>query len=137
MSEIKVGSPVLALEQLHILQHTLGADEYGIRRGDRNYFCAGVRDEVICRELVALGYMQQHRTTDVYPYFNCSVTDAGKAAMTAESPKPPKLTRSQIRYRRFLQADTGTSFREWLRWEKQRKEMGERPIRTFEDAVGL
>ncbi len=101
--------------QLQILQHSLGADQYGIRRGDRNHFCAGVGDEPACRELVALGYMKQHATTDWLPYFNCSVTDAGKAAMYAESPKPPKLTRSQIRYREFLRADSGMSFMEWIR----------------------
>jgi hypothetical protein len=79
----------------------------------RNHFCAGGDDEAICRELVALGYMTTFER-EWLPYFNCVVTEAGKAAMLADSPKPPKLTRSQIRYRRFLDADTGESFREWL-----------------------
>lgn len=106
--------------QLEILQHALGLDEYGqLPRGfhgyTRNWFAAGADDEPDCRDLVAAGLMQQHRTTGVFPYFNCSVTDAGKEAVKRESPPPPKLTRSQRRYRRFLDADTGLTFREWLR----------------------
>ena len=84
----------------------------------RNHFCAGVDDEDVCRELIGRGFMQQHRTTEWLPYLNCSVTEAGKAAMFAESPKPPKLSRSQQRYRRYLKADVGVSFWEWLKdWE--------------------
>jgi hypothetical protein len=107
--------------QLEILQHALGADEHGrIRRySERNHFCAGPDDEPDCRELVTMGYMRQHATTDVFPYFNCSVTDAGRKAMREESPVPPKLTRSQLRYQRFLNADTGHSFREWLKYERE------------------
>jgi len=102
-------------EQLHVLQHALGVDQHGQGQMYRNHFCAGGTDERICRELVDLGYMKQHATTELFPYFNCSVTDEGKAAMLAESPKPPKLTRSQIRYREFLHADSGLSFIEWIR----------------------
>lgn len=106
--------------QLEILQHTLGVDEYGrTPKGytpyTRNHFCAGKGDEPDCRELVALGYIAEHKRTEWLPYFNCSVTDAGKKAMHAASPVPPKLTRSQRRYREFLESDTGYSFIEWLR----------------------
>lgn len=105
--------------QLEILQHALGADRFGKRpRDSRNYFCAGVADEPDCRALVALGYMQEHRRTDVFPYFNCSVTGDGINAMLRESPVPPKLTRSQERYRRFLKADLGCSFLEFLKYYK-------------------
>lgn len=81
-------------EQLHILQHSLGVDKYGQGDMHRNHFCAGGKDEEICRELVTLGYMQTWPNADKngrlpdFPYFNCSVTDSGKAAMIAESPKP-------------------------------------------------
>lgn len=109
----------MTTEQLHVLQHSLGLDKYGQGEMYRNHFCAGRKDADICRELIALGYMQQHATTDWLPYFNCSVTDAGKAAVRAESPKPPKLTRSQLRYRRFLRADLGCSFREFMQIEKE------------------
>lgn len=109
--------------QLQILQHSLGVDQYGrTPKGytpyTRNYFCAGKGDESTCRELVALGYMVQHERRADLPYFNCSVTGAGKKAMHAESPKALKLTRSQQRYRRFLDADSGMSFRDWIRYEK-------------------
>lgn len=110
----------MTAKQLHILQHALGVDEYGKGAMYRNHFCAGGKDEEVCRELVAMGYMKEHRTTEVFPYYNCSVTEAGKAAMLRESSKPPKLTRNQIRYRRFLDwADaSGGSFREFLAYEK-------------------
>jgi hypothetical protein len=104
--------------QLEILQHALGADRYGKRPPNgRNYFCAGAADEPDCRELVAMGYMQEHRRTDVFPYFNCSVTGDGINAMLRESPAPPKLTASQKRYQRFLDADSGMKFGEWLKYE--------------------
>ena len=66
-------------EQLHILQHSLGVDQYG-------------QGEI--------------------------VTESGKAAVRCESPKPPKLTRSQKRYREFLNEDCGASFGEWLKWRR-------------------
>lgn len=105
--------------QLEILQHALGLDEFGQGTICRNFFCAGAGDEPICRELVAMGHMQQHKTTALYPYYNCSVTKEGKAAVRRDSPKPPKLTRSQKNYRAFLKADTGFSFREWLTRSKE------------------
>ena len=101
--------------QLDILQHALGVDKYGRGEMYRNHFCAGGDDEATCRELVALGYMTTF-TRSYLPYYNCTVTEAGNAEMLAASHKLPKLTRSQERYRRFLNADTGQSFREWLRW---------------------
>jgi hypothetical protein len=101
--------------QLSILQHSLGLDQYGQGPMFRNHFCAGGADEEVCRSLVALGYMREHETTEAYPYYNCTVTKAGKEAVLRESPPPPKLTRSQRRYREFLHADTGRPFGEWLR----------------------
>ena len=101
--------------QLGILQHALGLDQHGQGRAYRNHFCAGGDDESICRSLVEMGYMQQHSTTEVFLYFNCSVTETGKAAVRRESPKPPKLSRSQRRYREFLGEDSGLRFGEWLK----------------------
>ncbi len=111
---------MLTPRQLEILQHALGLDQYGRGAQTRNHFCAGEDDEATCRELVALGYMATF-TRSWLPYYNCLVTDAGKAAVREQSPKPPKLTRSQQRYRRFLKADTGESFREWLKWHAIRE----------------
>lgn len=115
-------SATLTERQLEILQHSLGVDRYGQGRrvdGDyyRNHFCAGGKDEETCRELVALGFMETF-TRSYLPYYNCTVTEAGKAAMLACSPKPPKLTRSQLRYRRWLDvADTGISFLDFMKWD--------------------
>jgi len=104
--------------QLEIIQHALGADKYGKRPQDsRNYFCAGVADEPDCRALVAMGYMQEMGKREWLPYYNVSVTGDGINAMLRESPAPPKLTRSQKRYQRFLDADSGYSFREWLKYD--------------------
>jgi hypothetical protein len=109
----------MTTRQLEILQHTLGVDQYGqTPKGytpyTRNHFCAGEADEPDCRALVELGFMVEHERTIWLPYFNCSVTEAGKEAMRNSSPDPPKLTRSQRRYREFLDADSGYSFAEWL-----------------------
>lgn len=93
---------MMTKQQLQIVQHSLGVDQYGRGEQYRNFFCAGGKDEDVCRELIALGYMQQHPTSALSPYFNCSVTESGKAAMRAESPKPPRLTRGQQRYAEWL-----------------------------------
>jgi hypothetical protein len=103
-------------EQLQILQHALGVDEYG--RGDqyRNHFCAGGADVLICRELVSLGYMEEWPKVEWIPYFMFSVMESGKAAMLAASQQPPKSSRGQKRYLEFLNWKDagGGSFREFL-----------------------
>src|ERR1700675_2922297 len=99
--------------QLHILQHALGVDQYGQGRMFRNYYVGG---ESECRPLVALGFMTEHRASELTggdPWFR--VTDIGKQAVRDLSPAPPKLTRSQRRYREFLNADSGLSFGEWMK----------------------
>ena len=110
-------------DQLHILQHALGVDQYGQGEMYRNHFCAGVGDEPTCRELVEMGYMYVFRpNASPYPYYNVSVTEEGKRAMIEASPKPPKLTAGQKRYRAFLDEDCGATFGEWLGWQKARRE---------------
>lgn len=114
-------------EQLQILQHSLGCDQYGrskdVGHGEynRNHFCAGAADEPTCRELVALGYMETFERSYL-PYYNCTVTEAGKQAMRDNSPNPPALTRSQQRYRKFLDHDSGLRFGEWLKYYGDRTE---------------
>lgn len=112
--------------QLKILQHALGLDEFGqppkgSRHSEgRNHFCAGTGDEPTCRELVALGFMVQHETTTWLPYFNCSVTKAGKNAVREQSPAPPKMTAGQKRwqeYQAYSDANDCT-FKEWLGFRK-------------------
>ncbi|CAN5951040.1 unnamed protein product [Sphagnum jensenii] len=122
--------------QLEILQHALGVDKYGLTpKGftpyTRNRFCAGAGDEPDCRELVKMGYMVQHETTEWLPYFNCSVTTEGMKAMHKASPAPPKVSRSAKRfeeYQTFSDAFDCT-FRQWLDirqtdWYKDMKAAG-------------
>lgn len=103
--------------QLHTLQHALGVDQYGQGNMFRNHYVGGEND---CRPLVALGMMTEHPASELTggdPWFR--VTDTGKHAVRDLSPVPPKLTRSQQRYRRFLSADSGMTFREWLSVERE------------------
>lgn len=103
-------------EQLHILQHSLGVDEYGQGNMYRNHY---VGDCESCRPLVSLGLMTEHPASELTggdPLFR--VTEAGKKAMIEASPKPPKLTRGQKRYREFLDSgagDCGYTFGTWLK----------------------
>ena len=104
-------------ELLHILQHSLGVDKYGQGRQYRNHFVTGpgTINWPYCQELVALGLMTRRGGNELTGGDDCFyVTDAGKLAMAEASPKPPKLTRGQRRYRAFLRADCGMSFLEWL-----------------------
>jgi hypothetical protein len=112
---------------LHILQHSLGLDGFG--QGTlppyRRHFVAGGKDVDACRELVSLGYMTERDASEVSggdPVF--IVTKAGEAAVQRESPKPPRLTRGQERYRQWLDAATGVSFGEWLAEAKGRRVKG-------------
>lgn len=109
--------------QLEVLQHSIGVDQYGQGPMNRNHFCAGGEDVDLCRSLVALGFMVERTASELTggnPLFH--VTESGKQAVRAESPRPPKLTRSQQRYRAFLREDCGHSFGEWLSWQKARRE---------------
>lgn len=104
-------------EQLHILQHSLGLDQYGKGNAYRNHFVTGpgTDDYPHCQELVTAGYMLEHPRSTLSggdPVF--TVTDAGKNAVTAYSPKPPRLTRSKQRYQQWLDADAPVPFRQWL-----------------------
>lgn len=104
----------MTTEQLHTLQHALGLDQYGRGAIYRNHYVGGAED---CRPLVALGYMEELRASDLTggdPLFR--VTEEGKKAVRSESPKEPKLTGAQLRYLQFLDwADaTGGTFREFL-----------------------
>ena len=104
--------------EVEITQHALGRNQYGRRTHPndfRNHYVGG-EDE--CRPLVALGYMTEHKSSEITGgdlWF--SVTDAGRIAMEKESPAPPKLTRSQLRYREYLEvADSyDWTFREFLK----------------------
>ncbi len=104
--------------ELLILQHAVGADQYGRSSHYRNHFCTGVgsKDHAACEALVDQGFMVARRNVAMYAgddvFF---VTPAGRKAMEEASPTPPRLTRSQRRYQDYLDADSGWSFGEWLK----------------------
>ena len=108
---------------LGILQHALGLDEYGRGRVDRNRFVTGPGSEDFdqCVDLVAAGMM-----LDLGPWIIAgrshvfAVTEAGRGHAREHSPKPPKLTRSQRRYRDFLCEDGDLTFGEWLKRDNTR-----------------
>lgn len=106
-------------QQLHILQHSLGVDQYGRGTMYRNHFVTGTGslDHPDCMALVEAGFMTRHDGEKLPfggdDYFQ--VTKAGKKAMQAQSPQPPKPTRGQARYQRYLDADSGLSFGQWLK----------------------
>lgn len=102
---------------LDILQHALGRDQYGRGTDWRNHFCVGSGpDLVTCREAVSQGIMTEHPPSAISGGdFVFVVTDAGKAFVTARSPKPPKVSRAKARYLRFVNADCGLTFGEWLK----------------------
>lgn len=102
---------------LHILQHSLGVDGFGQGRQYRNHFVTGEGSDDFphCMALVERGLMT-HREGNALTGGDdlFCVTDAGKAFVAEHSPKPPRLTRSQKRYRDYLKADSGGSFAEWI-----------------------
>lgn len=112
--------------QIEILQHSLGVDQYGKGRQYRNFFDAGDDDDATCQQLVELGFMRKHPSTAIFPGHNYSVTDAGRSAMHAESPAPPKLTPGQVRYRRWLNCSDcfpDWTFGDFLKHEKELNEL--------------
>jgi hypothetical protein len=110
-------------DQLEILQHAIGRDQYGQPRSAgnpefRNHFVTGPgsRDYEICCKAVEQGLMTRtpgNRISGGDDIFR--VTDAGRAYVAEHSPKPPVLTRSQRRFQAFLDADCDMSFGEWLK----------------------
>lgn len=112
---------------LHILQHSLGLDQYGQGRQYRNYYVAGGDAAVQCRELVGMGYMREHampaELTGGSPCF--VVTDRGVEAVALFSPAPPpppKLTRAQQRYRDYHRSECCDGFAWFLGIELPRVE---------------
>lgn len=116
------GASVGTGQLLDVIQHSLGCDQFGRGSMYRNHFVTGEgsTDHPICMRAVSLGLMDCRRKgyelyggDDVF-----AVTPEGKAWMVANSPAPPKLTRSQRRYLAYLNADCPMSFREWISYWK-------------------
>lgn len=106
-------------KHLHILQHSLGLDDYGRGKAYRNHYATepGCDSYLDCVALVELGFMRDEGKIVIWGGLHAFVvTDSGKSAVREHSPKPPKLTRSQQRYKEFLESDSGWTFGEFLKW---------------------
>ena len=118
----------LTSELLHIMQHSLGLDQYGEGEQYRNHFCAGGKDIAKCRALVGMGYMVESDPSELpgrWPFFH--VTQEGKAAVDRESPMPPNLSRSKRRYRVYLRGGFRETYGKWLKdsfYDDYRREHG-------------
>jgi hypothetical protein len=119
-----VSAIILTPDQLHVLQHSLGVDKHGRGEHYRNRYVCDAGNPVI-GSLVASGLMEDWGAKSIASGMHWYVvTDDGKRAMFAQSPPPPKLTRSQQRWKRFVESgalDCGWSFPEWLKTEEGRK----------------
>jgi len=108
-------------ELLHILQHALGVDQYGQGSQYRNHFATGpgVKDFLKCQELAERGFMKDLGTRPLWGDQHCFVvTPEGIQAVALESPRPPKVSRSKARYRRYLEyGDSFDSFLDFCRWD--------------------
>lgn len=103
-------------KQIGLLHHTLGLSTHR-RDPYRNHFVAGHghSDQPDLETLVSMGLMGRSPT----PKF-CDpkdevfhATDAGKALALRELPAPPD-PQKQSQHRKWLDADTGYTFGEWL-----------------------
>lgn len=104
--------------QLHVLQHSLGVDQYGKGRQYRNHFATGPdsSDWPLCIGLCALGLMDDQGANRMCGGMHVfTVTEKGKEAVAKQSPQTPKLSRSAKRYRQYLDADCGMKFGDWLK----------------------
>lgn len=113
-------------KQLHILQHSLGIDQYGRGQMARDHFVTGEGslDHADCMALVERGDMRRWPAIDLYGGDDLfRVTQQGRETVMAESPAPPKISRSKQRYLDYLNADSGLTFFEWLllRYGKRRE----------------
>lgn len=119
--------------QLHILQHSLGCDQYGMskHRGRdehdgrlgfyRNHYCCDPEPDLIA--LCEAGFMRDGGARDLAGGMHSyHVTQAGVLAMDEQSPAPPKISRAKQRYRDYLHSESSWSFGEWLRYGGWRKE---------------
>jgi hypothetical protein len=110
---------VIDARQLHLLQHALGLDQHGRGTAYRNHFVTGEGsdDHSDCIALVAYGFMTMRTGSELSGGDDIfRVTDAGRDAVAAQSPKAPKIPRAKQRYLDYLEADSSSSFIDWLRW---------------------
>lgn len=119
-------------KQLDLMRHALGYN-YSPRH-DRNMFCAGIGtdDHAEILKLCDVGLMRAGRAINEGTSRYYFVTEEGHALVRAKQPPAPKLTRSQKRYREWLHADVGCSFREWLGIKSKAEREHEEFMRRFD-----
>lgn len=112
-------------ELLHILQHSIGVDQYGQGDQYRNHFATGPggKDFEKCQQLCGMGLMRDLGTRNIWGNMHCFVvTQKGIEAVAIESPSPPKISRSKKRYQEYLEnADCFDNFRDFLRYDTARR----------------
>lgn len=84
--------------QLHILQHSLGLDQYGRGTFCRNYFATGsdCDDYPECLALCGQGLLRdsgQHRDSTMHTFY---VTEQGLEYVVAHSPAKPKRRKAKV-----------------------------------------
>lgn len=122
---------------LHILQHSLGCDKHGrptplgrTPNHDDEFGCYRNRfitdpqspDGFYCTALTSLGLMHDHGPQNIAGGMHCySVTQAGYEAMRAESPSPPKISKSKRRWAayRAIREVCDFTFAEYLKWPRR------------------
>jgi hypothetical protein len=122
----------LTPQQLHIIQHSLGLDQYGRGREYRNHFVTGPgsSDFADCESLVDGACMTVRRNLPLAggDGSNCyTVTDWGRMKMHEQSPEPPKVPKSKLRYKAWLEVSDcypDWGFGDWLKANQKRKRTG-------------
>lgn len=112
-------------QSLHILQHSLGLDDYGRGKPYRNHYVAGDGCDSwgLLMAHVSAGRMVRHEPREIFgghDHYCFTVTDVGREYVRANSPAPPKTTRAQKRYQQFLESGGDLRFGEWLKQEYSR-----------------
>ena len=112
-------------ELLHILQHSLGVDQYGQGKQYRNHFATepGSKDFPQCQQLVDLGLMEDLGKNAIWGGMHCFVvTPKGIDSVALESPSPPKISRSKKRYQEYSRlADCFECFKDFLLYDAERQ----------------
>ena len=84
----------------------------------RNYFVTGpgCDDFGTCSACVESGFMEDHGPQPMMRGDHLfTVTTLGASTAREMHPPIPKLSRSQARYQRWLNADCGLTFAEWIK----------------------
>jgi len=114
-------------ELLHILQHSIGVDQYGQGNQYRNHFATGPggKDFCHCLKLEEMGMMKYMGTKSIWGDMHCFVvTPQGVDAVAMESPSPPKVSRSKKRYQHYLEiSDCFDNFKHFLGYEEEMRKL--------------